>query len=30
MKKWEIATVSLVLMGIWIAGYLLSRIMGMG
>jgi hypothetical protein len=30
MKKWEIATVSLVIMGIWVAGYLLSKVMGMG
>lgn len=30
MKKWEIATVSLAIMGIWVAGYLLSKVMGMG
>lgn len=30
MKKWETATVVVVLLGIWAAGYLLSTIMGMG
>jgi len=30
MKKWEMGTVSLVIMGIWVAGYILSKVMGMG
>jgi hypothetical protein len=30
MKKWEMGTVSLVIIGVWVAGYILSKVMGMG
>jgi len=30
MKKWEMGTVSFAIIGIWVAGYILSKVMGMG